>query len=68
MSDIPMVDHAQTLKNTLDTTIGMGGITSPFWYKWLHSANELAAFITIIGGAILILLRIALAIREWRRG
>lgn len=48
----------------IDTATGGGAISLPFW---IDSINILAQEILIIGGVILLVLRIALAVRAWRR-
>lgn len=49
----------------IDTATGGGAIALPFW---IDSINIVAQEILIIGGVILLVLRIALAFRAWRRG
>ncbi len=49
----------------IDTATGGGAITLPFW---IESINAVAQEFLIIGGVILLALRIALAVRAWRRG
>ena len=48
----------------IDTATGGGAISLQFW---LQSVNAVAQEVLLIGGAILLTLRIALAIRAWRR-
>ena len=52
-------------RNTLiDTATGGGAIALPFW---VESLNVVAQEILIIGGVILLILRISLALRAWSR-
>lgn len=54
------------VKQTIDYSIGAGGVTSPAWLPYLTEiASHVAGLVTIYGGAALILIRIAIAIREW---
>lgn len=48
----------------IDTVTGGGAISLPFW---IASINIVVQEFLIIGGAILLALRIALAIPTWRR-
>ena len=48
----------------IDTATGGGAISLQFW---LQSVNAVAQEVLLIGGAVLLTLRIALAIRAWRR-
>ena len=48
----------------IDTATGGGAISLQFW---LQSVNAVAQEVLLIGGAIRLTLRIALAIRAWRR-
>lgn len=56
--------NLEQTKQTIDYSVGAGGITSAAWLPFL---NEIAALVAIYGGAILVLLRIMMAISEWRR-
>lgn len=51
--------------NPIDYSIGAGAITSPWWYFWLHGVNEVVASLTLIGGFILVIIRIMVAIKQW---
>jgi O-glycosyl hydrolase len=51
-------------KQTIDYTVGTGGVTSP---AWLPLLNEIAALVALYGGAVLVLIRIAIAIKEWNQ-
>lgn len=57
-----------TVKHTIDYTLGAGVITAPVWVQWLQVASSLAAFVAAFGGVILVTIRIAIAWRDWRRG
>lgn len=52
-------------KFAIDTAIGTGAITMPLWISviegWL-------GFGILVGGFILVIIRIALAIRDWQKG
>lgn len=48
-----------------DTVVAAGAITAFEWYRYF--ADGLAVFMAI-GGAVLLGIRLALALREWRRG
>ena len=48
----------------IDAATGGGAISLQFW---LQSVNAVAQEVLLIGGAVLLTLRIALAIRAWRR-
>ena len=48
----------------IDAAAGGGAISLPFW---VQSVNVVAQEFLIIGGVILLGLRIALAFRAWRR-
>jgi hypothetical protein len=53
----------QHIKTALDGTLGAGGFTSPLWLQLLdHGAQT----VTLIGGAILIIVRLYFAYLEWR--
>lgn len=57
-----------TAKNVGDVGLGLGGATSPAWLQYLHTVNELAAAFAVLGGAVLVALRVALAYRELKEG
>ena len=46
-----------------DTAIAAGAVTMPYWAIFL---NEWVALGITLGGFVLVILRILLAIREWR--
>lgn len=51
-------------KTVTDITIALPAITSPWWIAYIETWS---AVYLAIGGATLVTIRIALAIREWRR-
>lgn len=61
-SDLMEPDEA---KLVIDTAIGTGAISTPLWISviegWL-------GFGILVGGFILVIIRIALAIRDWQKG
>jgi len=48
----------------IDSTLSVGAVTSPWWIGPLHSVNELAATIAAVGGAIVMLIRLYLVLRD----
>ncbi len=54
-------DH--TIRNTVDAALGTAGFTSPFWLDLLDRG---AQTITLVGGAILIIMRLYFAYHEWQ--
>lgn len=48
----------------IDGAVGAASIAAPWW---LQLFNEGMHVVVVIGGAVLLALRIALAVREWRR-
>ena len=52
-----------TAKHTLDSALGAAAVTSPFWVQALQTG---AAIMTVIGGLILLGLRIMIALHEWK--
>jgi hypothetical protein len=52
-------------KEALDGVLGIGAVTSPFWLQAVQTGIGL---FMLIGGAILLALRLAIAWREWRVG
>lgn len=52
---------------TTDYGVGVVGITAPWWLEPLQTAGAVATAIAAIAGAVLVLFRLAMAIREWRR-
>jgi hypothetical protein len=50
-----------------EAAIGAGGVSSLWWLPWLHVVNELAATITAIGGAILMVWSLGKAFGLWGR-
>lgn len=53
----------QTVKHTIDGAIGLGAITSPVWIQMMQTG---AAILTVVGGLILLGLRIMIAWHEWK--
>jgi hypothetical protein len=56
------VDEA---KLVIDSTVATGAITMPLWMTELQGW---IGFAIAVGGLILVLIRIVLAIRDWQRG
>ena len=54
-------------KTTLDTAIGVtaGGTGVSIWLDWIQGG---AATVAAVGGAALVLVRLAIAICDWRNG
>ncbi len=53
------------VSDAFDIAFGVGGVASPLWLQYL---TEGAQVIAVIGGIILLTLRIAIAIRDLKRG
>jgi hypothetical protein len=53
-----------TARAAFDTTIAAGALSWPWWVRMFDGAGY---WLTLIGGLILLFLRIALALKEWRR-
>lgn len=53
----------QTVKTIADTGIASAAITSPVW---LQMVQTYVGLFMLIGGALLLVLRLAIAWREWR--
>jgi membrane protein DedA with SNARE-associated domain len=51
-------------KTTADMSVGLSAATSPVWLQTVHWVLQ---EIMLLGGAVLVLLRILLALREWRK-
>jgi hypothetical protein len=49
----------------LDGTIGTGAIAAPWWMQLINSGLHEAL---LVGGVVLVVLRVLLATREWRHG
>jgi hypothetical protein len=56
--------EADEAKLVIDSTIATGAITMPLWVTELQGWIGLAI---AVGGLVLVLIRIALAIRDWNR-
>ena len=57
--------HDQLTKIALDTGIGSIGATSPLWLQYIQTG---AGLIAAVGGAVLVIIRLAIAWRDWRSG
>lgn len=57
--------HDQLTKVALDTGIGGIGATSPLWLQNIQTG---AGLVAAVGGAILVIIRLAIAWRDWRNG
>jgi hypothetical protein len=53
----------QQIKTALDTSIGTIGASSPLWIQHLQQG---AAIVAAVGGAILVVIRLLIAWRDWR--
>ena len=49
----------------IDGAVAVGAITMPWWAIFL---NEWAGLLATLAGLFLVLIRLVLAIREWKRG
>lgn len=56
-------ESIETLKHLADYGLAAGAVTSPFWLQMLERGFGL---FMLVGGALLLTLRIAIALREWR--
>jgi len=54
----------QETKLVIDSTIATGAITMPLWVTELQGWIGFAA---VVGGLILVVIRIALAVRDWNK-
>lgn len=52
-----------SVKQTIDYTMASAAVTTPLWLEQLHTWGGAAM---LIGGLVLLAIRIGLAIREWR--
>lgn len=59
---LPQIEGA---RNAIDGTLGLGAVTSPFWLSWVE--NGLGIFM-LVGGAVLLTLRLMITWRQWRAG
>jgi hypothetical protein len=57
--------EADEAKLVIDSTIATGAITMPLWVTELQGWIGFAA---VVGGLILVVIRIVLAIRDWQKG
>jgi hypothetical protein len=51
-----------TKNNLIDGAVGTGGMSIPLWMNVLNTGLQ---EVLLIGGAILIVVRVMLAVREW---
>lgn len=58
-------NEIDSVKNAIDGTLGVGAVTSPFWINALETGLGL---FMLVGGVLLLILRIMIAWREWRAG
>jgi hypothetical protein len=52
-------------KEALDGILGVGAVSSPIWLQYLQTGFGL---FMLVGGAVLLALRLAIAWREWQAG
>lgn len=52
-------------KEALDGLLGVGAVSSPIWLQYIQTT---IGMFMLIGGALLLALRLAIAWREWRAG
>ena len=52
------------VKEVSDIVLGSSGLASPFWLQLLDLA---AAQVTILGGGVIVLVRLFFMYREWKR-
>lgn len=60
-----MEHYDQIIRNVSDGAIGTATVTAPVWMQ--HLQTDTALFMSL-GGVLLLAIRLAIAIREWRRG
>ena len=60
------VSEIGVMKVVKDVTLGTGMVTAPVWVQWLQNASELVAFVAVLGGAVLVWLRVKLTLKEIR--
>lgn len=53
------------LQRAADIALGAGGVTSPVWLQYLETGSKTVA---VVGGAALVIVRLGIAIRDWRNG
>jgi hypothetical protein len=53
------------VSDALDIGFSAGAITLPLWLQYVMEAGQIIA---VVGGITLLAIRIALALREWKRG
>ncbi|NIA67766.1 hypothetical protein HBA54_04110 [Pelagibius litoralis] len=59
--------HFDAVKASVDGTLGVGAVSSPFWVAWLEALRDGLGFYMLFGGAVLLTLRLAIAWRDWRQ-
>jgi len=52
------------MKNTVDISLAGVALTSPAWMSFIEAGLGMAA---LAGGVVLLFIRIALGIQEWRK-
>ncbi len=60
-----MTTSDTTLRNVSDAILGTVAVTSPVWFGNVQMGF---AILMMIGGGVLMAVRLMIAIREWRRG
>ena len=51
------------IQRTVDPVLAAGAVSSPWWLAYL---NDVGNVIAVVLGVVLLLIRIAISIREWR--
>lgn len=62
-----VVTELGAAKQTIDYTLGVSVLTAPAWVQYLQNASVVVAFIAAIGGAILVWVRVRLALIELKQ-
>jgi len=55
--------HVEQVKQGLDYALGAGAVTAPVWLQYVQTY---AGFLMLVGGLVLLALRIAIAWNEWQ--
>jgi len=59
-----MIDpNIETTRQVIDGAVGLGAVTWPVWVQHLETTGYI---VTLVGGLLLLGLRIAIALHEWR--